>query len=69
MSVEPLKDLFAAAAVAALAEVSSQPTTRQQVRPEETRAHQLPSAVLMPWKQIISFAFLNKEQNLPFFSG
>lgn len=67
MSGESLKDLFAAALVAALAEVTSRPTMCQQVRPGETGVHQLPSALLMLWKQLISFMLLNEEQNHPFF--
>lgn len=67
MSGESLKDLFAAASVAALAEVTSPPAACQQVRPGETGVHQFPSAVLMPWKQLISFMLLNEKQNCPVF--
>jgi len=67
MSGESLQDLFAAASVAAFAEVTSSPATCQQVRPGETGVHQLPSAVLIPWKPLIYFMLLNEDQNCLFF--
>lgn len=47
--------------VAALAEVTSHPNMCQQVRPGKNGALQLPSAVLILWKQLISFMLLNEE--------